>query len=314
MNGSSTSRRVISAVLTAVSALLATVLITALTLVYSISDAMSGWLETPLGERSSAPESAYSSIRGGYICLLGEDGAFFTPEYCSALGAVTSDIVWVNGERETLAPNELIVSADCPLSGSVGCDGYAYGGEALIGGERREIVGVLPDAASTVVLPDDESELLTSGEEMRDENGISFAGNALQLAVTAVSDRLSDSGTAVGLIAAASVSALLLLCALVACGVLTIRAHDGMAVAPDAMYYRYIAMAAAVFAATSAGTAWLYRRIEAMGYGALVDFGFREILVIAACCVVTFALPCAIAPLAARIGRSAVRQKKTEKK
>ena len=305
MNGSSTSRRVISAVLTAVSALLATVLITALTLVYSISEAMSGWLETPLGERSSAPESAYSSIRGGYICLLGEDGAFFTPEYCSVLGAVTSDIVWVNGERETLAPNELIVSADCPLSGSVGCDGYAYGGEALIGGERREIV---------VVLPDDESELLTSGEEMRDENGISFAGNALQLAVTAVSDRLSDSGTAVGLIAAASVSALLLLCALVACGVLTIRAHDGMAVAPDAMYYRYIAMAAAVFAATSAGTAWLYRRIEAMGYGALVDFGFREILVIAACCVVTFALPCAIAPLAARIGRSAVRQIKTEKK
>ena len=87
-----------------------------------------------------------------------------------------------------------------------------------------------------------------------------------------------------------------------------------MAVAPDAMYYRYIAMAAAVFAATSAGTAWLYRRIEAMGYGALVDFGFREILVIAACCVVTFALPCAIAPLAARIGRSAVRQIKTEKK
>ena len=55
MNGSSTTRRVISAVLTAVSALLATVLITALTLVYSISEAMSGWLETPLGERSSAP-------------------------------------------------------------------------------------------------------------------------------------------------------------------------------------------------------------------------------------------------------------------
>ncbi len=299
-----TARRVLSAVLTAVGALLATVLITALTLGYSISAAMPDWLETPLGERSAAPAAVYPPIRGGYICLLGEDGTFFAPEYCTALGSVTGDIEWTDGERAALAPDELIVSADCALSGSVGCDGYAYGGESL-GGESRRIVGVLNDSSCTVVLPDDEAALLISGEEIKDENGVSFTGNAVQLAVTAVSDRLSGGagGTATVFTVVLSVASVLLLVSLIACGVITIRAHDGVSVPPDAMYYRYIAMAAAVFAATSIGTAWLCSRIEAMGYGSLVDFGLHEIMVIAAGCVITFALPCLLAPLAARLLR-----------
>ena len=60
-----TARRVLSAALTAVGALLATVIITVLTLGYSISAAMPDWLETPLGERSAAPAAVYPPIRGG---------------------------------------------------------------------------------------------------------------------------------------------------------------------------------------------------------------------------------------------------------
>ena len=307
--GHRASRSAGTVLLTVASAVLSTLLVTAVTLGYSVSSAMPSWLEAPPGENGTAPETDYQPIRGGYLCLRGEGEAFFTPEYCADRGSLSDAVEWVGGERTELAPDELIVSADCCLTGTVLCDGYAYDGSPLPGGESRRIVGVLPDAASTVVLPEDEVSVLGGGEEMRDGDGVAFSGNALQLAVTAVSDRTISSGSGDAVILVLVLTAAVLMAALVACGVISCRSSDAVSTVPDSMYFRYISMGLAVFTATSVGTAWLYSRIEAFGYGSLVEFGAREVIVIAACCVAIFSAPAYIAPRVARAG-----EKRTERR